>query len=95
MKSVPFFRIACTFVFMVITVLAFGITSEILGSREVTLELPTGCSVEDLKETLLENYPDFSVKTSFQVAVNHVMASGAQIISENDEIALIPPVSGG
>lgn len=80
---------------MQISILAFGITAEIIGNKTVNIELPEGSSVSQLKHTLNETYPDFKLKTTFQVAINHSMASDDQKIESGDEVALIPPVSGG
>ncbi|MEZ4825404.1 MAG: MoaD/ThiS family protein [Bacteroidia bacterium] len=80
---------------MKISLLAFGITKDILGARELTLELPEPASVDSLLAFLAARYPQFSDLQSLRVAVNSEYAPGNHSISPNDEIVLIPPVSGG
>lgn len=76
------------------TLKAFGITREIVGGREVTIEV-AGQKVADLKISLLARYPKMKSLNSLFIAVNNAYASDSTEIKESDEIALIPPVSGG
>lgn len=73
---------------------AFGITKEILGGRELSLELGA-TTVGALRAELYQRHPNLQTLRSMMVAVNNNYAEDEQSISENDEIALIPPVSGG
>jgi molybdopterin converting factor subunit 1 len=73
---------------------AFGVTKDIVGGREITLEL-TGQTVAALRQALEEKYPDLITLRSLFVAVNNTYAENEDRIAEGDEIALIPPVSGG
>jgi molybdopterin synthase sulfur carrier subunit len=80
---------------MMLTILTFGIAKEIMNGSEVELNFDHEITVADLR-TLLENqYPRLKQLQSFLIAVNSEYASPAQIIKQNDEIAIIPPVSGG
>ena len=72
----------------------FGITREILGGRETTIEF-TGSTVGELRTQLLSGYPRLAALRSLMVAVNNAYADDGQLLNEQDEIALIPPVSGG
>lgn len=76
-------------------VMAFGITREILGQREVTIELNGGHTVADLRSHLASAYPRVEGLRSLLIAVNNEYAEDQQVLNETDEIALIPPVSGG
>ena len=80
---------------MKITILNFGITKEIIGTNELTFALQNGNSVADLRQHLYENYPNLKALRSLAIAVNQEYASENQLIQSSDEIALIPPVSGG
>ena len=80
---------------MQLTILAFGITRDILGASEMKLDLPDGATVEELKTELVRRFPAFSHLKALAVAVNSEYASKGQALKERDEIALIPPVSGG
>ena len=80
---------------MNITLIAFGIAKDILGGRQVRYELPKQASVQDLLEDLGRKYPRLEDLASLKVAINSEYAEPHQLISETDEIVLIPPVSGG
>jgi sulfur-carrier protein len=73
---------------------AFGITKEILGAKEKFVEVQ-GQTVADLRAELLKNYPALLSLRSLMIAVNNIYAEDSSILKEGDEIALIPPVSGG
>jgi sulfur-carrier protein len=73
---------------------AFGVTREILGGRETIVEV-AGQTVADLRNELLKNYPPLTSLRSLMIAVNNTYAEDSQILIDADEIALIPPVSGG
>lgn len=77
-------------------VLFFGITREIVGTSELLIsDLVNKPTVNDLKEYLMARYSEFSKLTSFAVAVNNEYAKDNVPLGQNDEIAIIPPVSGG
>lgn len=73
---------------------AFGITKEIIGSKESVVDVEA-TTVEELKKFLFARYPKLSGLKSLFIAVNHNYAEDGHLIVETDEIALIPPVSGG
>lgn len=77
-------------------ILLFGVTREIVGSD--TLKLPAGGfpeSVGALKQMLLRDYPALEEIASLKVAVNSAFATDDVALTSGDEVALIPPVSGG
>ncbi len=76
------------------TIQTFGIAREIMGGRQVVLET-TGKTVGELREELIRTYPQLRNLRSLFIAVNLNYASDSVELSETDEIALIPPVSGG
>ena len=80
---------------MQLTILGFGIAKDILGRRELQLEVPDDTTVRDLKDRLLERYPEFSRLVSLAIAVNSEYSAEDVLLQERDEIALIPPVTGG
>jgi molybdopterin synthase sulfur carrier subunit len=80
---------------MTITVLAFGVAREILESGSVSMQCSEEMTVGALKTQLEQLYPRLKQLTSFMVAVNNEYAGPEQNIGEHDEIAIIPPVSGG
>ena len=80
---------------MNIKVLAFGISKDIFGGSYVSLELANDSNVYNLKYLLEQKYPRLQQLASYMVAVNNEYALPGNIIHERDEIAIIPPVSGG
>ena len=76
-------------------VLAFGIVKEILGGASVIVPMDNNISVTILKTWLEEQYPRLKQLSSFMIAVNGEYASADTVIKPGDEIAIIPPVSGG
>jgi sulfur-carrier protein len=73
---------------------AFGITRDITGAKEIVVELK-GQTVAELREELNKRFPQLTGLRSLLIAVNNTYAQDITAIQENDEIALIPPVSGG
>lgn len=81
---------------MKIKVLTFGIARDIIGTSQIELELHDEATTAlDLKKKFLEKYPAFAALNYLQIAVNQEFAADQQQISPGDEVALIPPVSGG
>lgn len=80
---------------MELQILAFGIAKDILKSRSLAIHMPNDSTVSDLKTELVRQFPPFSKLTSFAIAVNTDYADDNQVLLSNDEIVIIPPVSGG
>jgi len=80
---------------MKLTIALFGITREIVGRPTLELTGTEGQSVQDLLAQLRQDYPALGRLSSLAVAVNNDYADDATTLHERDEIALIPPVSGG
>jgi molybdopterin synthase sulfur carrier subunit len=77
-------------------ILLFGITREIVGADY--LSVPRDAAVDnvaDLRSWLCEAYPRFKGLSSLAIAVNKEYAADDQALKGGEEIALIPPVSGG
>lgn len=73
-----------------------GLADRIGTSRLTFTTTEASVTVDQLKEILTENYPAAAslIAVSF-VAVNQEYARGEVLITSEDEVALIPPVSGG
>ena len=76
-------------------VLALGIVKEIVGGTLITLPLDNDVALETLKANLEQQYPRLKQLSSFMIAVNGEYAKAGTIIKPGDEVAIIPPVSGG
>ncbi len=80
---------------MKLSILFFGITKDIVGSNKLELDVEEGMMVQTLKEYLQKTYPEFKRLNTFAVAVNSVYVREDLTLQTGDEIAIIPPVSGG
>ena len=80
---------------MKIEITAFGIAKDILKQKRFKVELPQSPSVADLRRVLIDQFPDFEKLASLKFAVNTEYVSDNYELVENDEVVLIPPVSGG
>lgn len=77
-----------------ISVKLFGIAKDIVGSSTLNIEQELS-TVDDLLSYLKSTYPAFKELTSLLVAINDEYADTVAEINSGDEVALIPPVSGG
>ena len=80
---------------MQIDILAFGITKDIVGGSSLQFELQEGSTVKDLKQQLCERYPAMNDLTSMLIAVDEEYGDETLVLTGREEVALIPPVSGG
>ena len=81
---------------MRVNVKLFAIVRERAGTSELVIHLRPGATVADAAETLVEKFPDLGPLLSrVAFAVNQNYARRETALSEGDELALIPPVSGG
>jgi molybdopterin converting factor subunit 1 len=79
-----------------IKVKLFAILREMVGEREITITVPTGITVSYLINEILKKYPQLkSFSNKFVTSVNCKVTAGDTVITSSDEIALLPPVSGG
>lgn len=79
-----------------IKIVAFATAADILGGRESSLEAPSGTTVDRLLDLLEESAPELaSVRDRLAVAVDGRLARSSDILTDDSEIALLPPVSGG
>ena len=76
---------------MEVTVRLFAMLRERAGAREVTLSLPDGARVSDA----LAELGSIAEGLPLVMAVNREYADADQVLDAGDELALIPPVSGG
>jgi molybdopterin synthase catalytic subunit len=79
-----------------IRVRLFAIQRELAGTREVPLDLPDGATVADAWAGLVALHPALEPgRTSVRFARNGAYADESTPLSDGDEVAMIPPVSGG
>jgi molybdopterin synthase catalytic subunit len=80
---------------MRLRVLCFGRLRDLLAP-EIAAELSASATVADLWRTLCEQHPALApYDGAIAIAVNQCFASSSTLLAEGDEVALLPPVSGG
>jgi molybdopterin converting factor subunit 1 len=80
----------------VVEVLLFGAAADRAGTRKVQLEIEEGSTLADVWPQLAEMYPDLSsMRDTLAFAVNGEYARMDGRVDPGDEVAVLPPVSGG
>lgn len=81
---------------MRVRVLFFGVLKDLAGKSSDWIELPDGALVRDVLEHYAEREPRLRESlASLAVAVNQQYAGAETALKAEDEVALLPPVSGG
>ncbi|MGH2511732.1 MAG: molybdenum cofactor biosynthesis protein [Candidatus Limnocylindrales bacterium] len=74
----------------------FAVQRELAGRREVVVELPDGATIETAWSALVGLHPNLaSGRAAVRFARNGVYADPVDELADGDELACIPPVSGG
>ena len=83
-------------VFMRVRVLFFGLLSDVVSRREEEVDLKEGARISDLLGHYTAAFPNLSpLLSSVAVSVNREYAPVSTVLRDRDEVALLPPVSGG
>ncbi len=81
---------------MRVDVLCFGVLKDFFGGERDLVELPEGSDVAELLAQLQgRGVHDEAVWKTLAVAVNREYAGLRTVLQDGDEVALLPPVSGG
>jgi len=81
---------------MKIGVLIFGVLKDLLGRTGETIDLPEGARVRDVLLYYVRENPRLDgMASSLAISVNREYAGLDHALREGDEVALLPPVSGG
>ncbi|MDZ7604499.1 MAG: molybdopterin converting factor subunit 1 [Cyclobacteriaceae bacterium] len=80
---------------MTIDILFFGIARDYAGSRSLKFDFPQDTSVKLIRSTMEQKYPALKGLKRYAVAVNNEYAGDDVVVNAGDEIAILPPVSGG
>jgi len=79
-----------------VKVLFFGKLKEIVGTAEASVELGGTNRVQEVFDHYAAQFPEFAqFRTSLAAAINEQYAEFSAPVRENDEVAFLPPVSGG
>lgn len=81
---------------MRLRVLMFASLRDIAGARQLEIELPPASTTDDLSRVLGEMHPALAERlTRVRVAVNDTLVDRTRVLADGDEVAYLPPVSGG
>jgi molybdopterin converting factor subunit 1 len=79
-----------------VTVRLFARLRDIAGAAELTRDIAQGATIGTVWRQLAGEYPELGqYERSISSAVNADYARMDQVLSEGDEVAFLPPVSGG
>ncbi|REJ67004.1 MAG: molybdopterin converting factor subunit 1 [Planctomycetota bacterium] len=81
---------------MIIEIKLFAVARQLADAETVSLEVPAGASLAEVRTALADRVPELAdLAAQVRFAVNAAYADDATPIREGDEVAMIPPVSGG
>jgi molybdopterin converting factor subunit 1 len=81
---------------MRVTVRLFARLKDIAGGPELVRVVTSGTTVGDLWRGLAREFPEFAgYERSISAAINAEYARMDRVIGDGDEVAFLPPVSGG
>ena len=81
---------------MLVTIRLFARLRELAGRSELRRELPDESTVRTAWESTIEEFPDLAAyERSLSAAVNADYARFTTKLTDGDEVAFLPPVSGG
>ena len=81
---------------MHIRVRLFAVQRELAGTRELAIELADGATIEDAWLVVIARHPALAPGRPYlRFARNAAYATPETILADGDEVAMIPPVSGG
>jgi molybdopterin synthase sulfur carrier subunit len=79
-----------------VTIRLFARLRELAGASDLTRELPPGSSAHDAWNALVAEFPAMADYTrAISCAVNEDYARLTAALKDGDEVAFLPPVSGG
>jgi molybdopterin converting factor subunit 1 len=79
-----------------VKVLLFGAAADLAGKREIEVPLGGESSLDELWEKVVGEYPRLSpMRETLAFAVNGEYAERDAEVTPGDEVAFLPPVSGG
>ena len=81
---------------ILVTLRLFAVFREALGTSTLTQEVPEGTTVEQVLAQLIDRFPALAgAEAAVSFSVNRTYATAETVLQAGDEVAFIPPVSGG
>ncbi|HZP56891.1 MAG TPA: molybdopterin converting factor subunit 1 [Dehalococcoidia bacterium] len=79
-----------------VNVRLFAGLHDLVGRRDVVLDLPAGATIGQLRDQLANEYPVVQpFLTTLVAAVDEEYVPSEHVLREGESVALIPPISGG
>jgi len=79
---------------MKVNVFFFGVTADIVGSREIELSMQSPTRSREVFDQITDHYPKLNEHTLL-FALNQEYSTGNETVSDGDELAIFSAVSGG
>ena len=79
---------------MSVRVLFFGATADTAGEREIEISVMNGYTTDAALKEVLQRIPGLA-SHKLHISVNQQYATGDEVISDGDELAIFTAVSGG
>ena len=74
----------------------FATYRELVGAKDVVWTADSGTTLGEFLDAFLGRHPRLAThRGTMMLAVNQAVADPSQVLHEDDEVALLPPVSGG
>ncbi|MBS3782140.1 MAG: MoaD/ThiS family protein [Candidatus Thermoplasmatota archaeon] len=74
----------------------FASARDIVGKKDLKMEIQQNWKVEDVLKTIFKKYPELEeMEDQLLISVNKDRTKKNEVLKDGDEIAVMPPVTGG
>ncbi|MDN5205568.1 MoaD/ThiS family protein [Fulvivirgaceae bacterium BMA10] len=80
---------------MKLNIVLFGIAKDIAGTSRIDMEVEEKATIANFKTKLINRFPEMEKLASLAFAVDTEYVNDDYVLRENEEVVIIPPVSGG
>ncbi len=80
-----------------VTIKFFAMLKNKAGTDEITISIPKQITLNEFKEVIKKEFPPIGefIDKNIMISVNQEIAASDTVIKDGDEVALLPPFSGG